>query len=546
MTKKLLAILLAVLMLSGILASCGETSSGGKSGSRKSASTESESGSGREDNETLKVLQPEPSKDEKPSATTGADDKNEPSQDKPNWNDPYAYINEYVESLAAERTFDGATFTILGRGLSENDGGYTHNGAFPMAEELIGSLENDALFNRQKALEDIFDIDIVTANVERGDYDGPGVPTALLVIDAVNAGLPTYDLVDGNISIAGKYLLEKNALMEVHELEAVDFSQSWWLNDLEDQLSMNGGLYFLAGKISTQHYSDASCILFNKRVAEDYAIEEPYEAVKSGKWTFDKMNEIASVIQGGGDTYRYMLWWGDALSFYFGAGYSITEKDSSDIPSVASSLPNEAADYIHKLGSVFGDTDISYNYLKPAAYGATSWADMEENRDMFNEEKVLFWVTDMGTIAEMRQYDVEFGILPIPKRDASQKEYISYTQAGVVSAFYVPSNVKDPTMVGYVVEGMAALSEKYLEPAYYEISLVQRGVYDMDSKEMLDIIYTTKKLDMADIFGFGDIANLIDNNCNGSKEDLAAEYASKVKIANNSVKSLLKAVVSNK
>ena len=495
MKKKLFAMILVVIMLCGALAGCGD----------------------------------------KAAETTGGGTPPPPSGD-------FAYIDNYVNNLAAEHTFGGATFTIIGRGLTENDDGYAHDGAFPMREELTGSLENDALFNRQKDLENIFDIDIVTENVDRGDYDGPSLPISLKVLDNVNAGLPTYDLVDGNISIAGKYLLEKYVLMEVHGLEAVDFSRSWWMNDLEDQLSVGGNLYFLAGKISSQHYSDPSCILFNKQVAEDYAIEEPYEIVKSGEWTFDKMNELASVIQGGGDTYRYMLWWGNGLSFYFGAGYSITTKNDKDIPEISSSLSNEAADYIHKLGSVFGDTSISYNFMIPSAYGAQTWGDMDENQDMFNDGKILFWMTGMGTVASMRQYEAKFGILPIPKENASQKEYISYTQAGSVSAFYVPANVKDPTMVGYVVEGMAALSEKYLEPAYYEKSLVQRGVYDMDSKEMLDIIYNTKKLDITDIYGFGDIVSLIDNNCNGSKEDLASGYASTAKVSNNDVKRLMKSI----
>ena len=484
MKKKLLSMVLAMIMLSGALVGCGDNS----------------------------------------AATTGG------SSGMPAGNGDYAYIDEYVKNLAAEHTFGGATFKIVGL---EN--------SFPVSEELTGSLESDALWNRQKALEDIFDIDIVTQTVDMGSYDGPSLPTALYVIDQVTAGLQEIDLVNANLSYGGKAMLEKNILMEVHGLDAVDFSRSWWLNDIEDQLSVGGNLYFLTGKIITQHYGDASCLLFNKKVVEDYNIEEPYEIVKSGEWTFDKMNEIAQQLPAEGDVYRYMMREA-GKSFFFGGGYSITTKNDKDIPEISSSLSNEAAEYINKLGSVFGDTSITVNYSKYADFGAAVPNDMDKQEDIFSDGKVLFWAVHMSTVSGMREFDAKFGILPIPKRDASQKEYISYTDAGAVNGYYVPSNVKNPTMVGYVVEGMAALSEKYIEPAYYESALVQRGVYDWDSKEMLDIIYKTKKLDIADIYGFGDVVSLVENNCNGSKADLASGYASTAKVSNNNVKSLLKAI----
>ena len=454
----------------------------------------------------------------------------------------YAYIDEYVEGLAADHTFDGATFTVVGRGLTEGDGStYNRNGAFPMVEEYTGALENDALWDRQRSLEKIFNIDIVNEQVDPGDNDGYGAPTALLVSNTVTAGIPTYDLVEGNLMTCGRLLVEKGALLDAKELDGIDLSRDWWLNDIESQLSMGGNLYFLTGKISTRHYGDAACLLFNKKVMENYSIGEPYELVETGEWTFDKMCEVAQVIPSSGDVYRIMVGGaGSSLPYYYGAGYSITEKDDEDFPAAPKALSNEQVNYINKLATVIGNTSITYNYAKYGAYGVSDPRDMEEEVGMFNRNKVLFWNTNMDRVAEMRQYEAEFGILPLPKGDASQENYISYTSAWTVSGFFVPANVKDTVMVGYVTEGMAALSEKYLEPAYYESALVQRGVYDMDSKAMLDIIYKGKKLEIADIYSLSDIVSVIDNNCNGSKEDLASSYGTSAVLTNNAVKKMKK------
>lgn len=502
--KKIIALAVAAVMVGGMLASCGDKStetSGTASSGGSSVGTSSGTGEAETD---------------------------------------FTYIHEYVDSLAEEHKYNGATFTLVGRGMGDDqDGNYNRNGAFPAVEEYNGVLENDALWDRQRTLEQKFNIDIVTQKMERGEYDGPGTPTALLVIDHITAGLNDIDLVDGNLNVCGRTMLEKNVLMEVGELEGIDLSRDWWLNDIYDQLSIGGNLYFLSGKICSTYYNDTTCILFNKDVAKDYNIEEPYEIVKSGEWTFDKMNELAQSIPSGGDVYRYMIRWSGGLSFFFSGGYSLTEKNANDVPEIPKALPNDAVDYISKLGDVFGDTTTTYNYLKPGDFSAANWTEMTTIEEMFPGNRVLFWIDHTSSVPDMREYDVEFGILPLPKKDASQKDYISYTDSGTVSGFYVPALVRDAEMIGYVVEAMAALSEEYLEPAYYERSLRTRGTFDIESRDMLDILYKTKKLDIADIYKFGDVAELIDNNCNGSREDLASGYTVTARLAATSVKQLL-------
>ena len=152
----------------------------------------------------------------------------------------------------------------------------------------------------------------------------------------------------------------------------------------------------------------------------------------------------------------------------------------------------------------------------------------------------------MGTASDMREKDVEFGIIPVPKSDASQENYIGFESAWGVSGFFVPYNLNDEEMVGYVTEAMAALSEKYLEPTYYDRALVKGSVYDQESKEMLDIIYHSGVIDLADTYQWGTsgqpVVKLIDNNAIGFSANLASAYGGNARIANRNISLLLKLV----
>ncbi len=451
--------------------------------------------------------------------------------------DDFAYIDSYVKSLSAEHNFDGAVFNIIGR---EEQG-------FPVNEEITGEPKNDALYRRQLDLESAFNIDIDNENVDPGDNDGAGVPTAEKVFNDVNGGLNTYSLVEGNLMTCGQVMLNQKVLSTVDNIEGFDFDNSWWLNDIEDQLSVGGHLFFLTGKINPSHYGDPAALLFNKKIVEDYGVDDPYAIVKAGEWTLDKMNEIASKIPAGGDVYRYMVGSSNGLGFYAGGGFTVSERDSEGKPVVPESLSAEATSYIESIAKLLGDSSITFNYTIPTNYSYSNGGDMPDNREVFTDGKTLFWAVGMDRAAEMRNYDVEFGILPMPKRDASQKNYVALSSAWSVSGYFVPANVKDETMVGYVTEAMAALSEKYLEPAFYDEALVKGSVYDLESKEMLDLLYHAKMLDLADTYhwgGDGDAAvvKVIDNNAIGKTQNLSSSYGPSARMANRHIAQLLRTI----
>ena len=50
-----------------------------------------------------------------------------------------------------------------------------------------------------------------------------------------------YDIIICNIMIGGTNMLIDGTIRPVDDLPALNFSKSWWLNDLEEQLSIGEG-----------------------------------------------------------------------------------------------------------------------------------------------------------------------------------------------------------------------------------------------------------------------------------------------------------------
>ena len=247
------------------------------------------------------------------------------------------------------------------------------------------------------------------------------------------------------------------------------------------------------------------------------------------------MTEIASAISGG-DIRRYMI--GSGTSLYFGAGYTISEKDEDDNPVIPKTLSAAEINYIDKLSAVFSDRSMIYDKNLN-----NKNLDDFYDREVFENGQVLFWFDATWRANDMREYDVEFGILPIPKESRDQANYISLSGDRAV---YFSKNLKDPEMTEVITEAMAALSEKYLEPAFYEKALKGRSTYDTDSRRVLDILYNSKAIDLALVYNWGELSEVISDATLGYNDSYVSSYNSSARLANNQIKSLLKTVNANK
>ena len=123
--------------------------------------------------------------------------------------------------------------------------------------------------------------------------------------------------------------------------------------------------------------------------------------------------------------------------------------------------------------------------------------------------------------------DIEFGILPYPKMDEAQENYItsSHDTANVGA---IPMTCGKADTMGAVLEVLARESAEDVVPAYYETALKVKYARDDQSSRMLDII----RYNISEVFpiAFGNYCNNLplgyafSNPLTGKKTDFVSNY----------------------
>ena len=344
------------------------------------------------------------------------------------------------------------------------------------------------------------------------------------------------------INDAVKNLSTEGMLMELHNVPYMDLSKPWYDQNANEQLSIEGKLFATAGDMILMDNEATLCVLFNKKLAEDYALEGFYEMVKNGKWTIDKMTEFSKLtakdLDGDGTMGAKDQWGniGEPLNTYalmVACDAIAVKKNKDDVP--VFDVQNEHF-YDAFTKAVTLNRDDKVTMFSENFKAADVWADIID--PAFTEGRVLFNTAGLVRVTVFRAMETNFGILPLPKYDESQKEYNSMVSIGCANSIAIPATA-DAERCGAVIEALSAEGYYTLTPAYYDIVLKTKNARDDASSEMLDIIFDNRIFDIAYMFDWGGIIGSI----NGLKTDgkISSTIDSKLKAAEKELEKTLTA-----
>ena len=433
---------------------------------------------------------------------------------------------DYLESLE-KKDFGGADFVI-----------YAHEAeAFPNlgSGELNGDVLNDALYNREKDIGDLYNVNIIDKGIsDRGQLKND-------VQNCVLAGDEAYQLIMTSMADGINTLMPNGILYDLASLPHLELSNEWWNQNLNRNLNFSGHIYTATGAICRVYYNTPIVTVFNQRLAEDYGYGNLYDIVESGAWTIDRFAEFMKVgtedingdsVMNDADRYALLLDEEDGKALFVSAGGRLTEidKDGGYYLDLASERNLSILD---KIVKVFGDRSNSYFV---ASLDAT-------NEKMFMESRATFLLISMGNvISHFRDMKDDYGIIPMPKLDESQDDYITYGNPWFACGVAVPANCSTPDMTGFVMEALAYISYRDVVPAIYDITLREKLTRDEKSKVMLDLIYRDIYFDLNSIYNFGNSANSLRQAAVGSsKTEFATTYAGIKSSAETALKNILDA-----
>ena len=295
---------------------------------------------------------------------------------------------------------------------------------------MTGDVVDDAIFDSFRAVEEQLNVKI--ANVKRlGHTQDHRSDYMNHITSTILAGDDEYDWVDLMIGNSPT-LMNQGIFIDIAQNEYIDLDKPYYLDGLMDQCAIDGKLFFVSGDASLGYMKCAFCMYFNQRLMNEFKIENPYELVDSGKWTLDKLSEIATKaaqdINGDG---KYDL--EDKLGFVVHEsnhpkGFRIStdsvmyKKDSNGEWKFTYGSERDEA-IVNKLYKLFFVDE------GPCFSGVTnSIPDQLETYNKFSDKfrsgDIFIMTAEMDdSVAQLRNMKDDYGILPYPKYDESD-EYL--------------------------------------------------------------------------------------------------------------------------
>lgn len=407
-------------------------------------------------------------------------------------------------------TFDGEDFGVLYRFDA-----WSYSVPDIFVDELTGDVWNDATYNRNIKMEDIYKFTF--AKYPSGD------PATAFKTDILG-GLRTYDVMLDQMTTVLPMALE-NYCYDWNELTYVNTDDPWFDKNIQNDLSVGNKLYLMSGNVSISPGFVSRFLYFNKGLMEDYNLTAPYDLVREGKWTIDEMIKMVTTVSkdvNGDGLYTVEDEFGLLTEkpdfFLIGCGVQYTSKDENDRPFV--DCVNEhtitAMEKIHELMDAPNAT-LSYE-AAAAGQNMSGYDHMWDfvRRAYYTTDHFLFVQIDSGAAPGFADMDPGYGVLPNPKLTEEQDGYYHLVDQ-YSCAWAIPSDNDEIEKTDILFTAWNFMSDEAVE-AYYEKTLKHKRMDSPDDAEMLDIIRTNTRYELSLIvdLGIGNVISVAYKNSTGS------------------------------
>ncbi|MCL2816344.1 MAG: hypothetical protein FWD23_17255, partial [Oscillospiraceae bacterium] len=380
-------------------------------------------------------------------------------------------------------------------------------------ESETGEVLNDAVYKRNQAVEEKYNVEIkVTPNTD---------PNATIQ-KSIKAGDDDYQIIQEKLVFMSATLAPQNFLLDLKSVLSLNLDAPWYNQNAIKDLSINNKITTLGGDITISDKSGVIMTVFSKKLSLQYGLENLYNTVKDGKWTLDKMYEIiiqtTADLNGDGKLTFKDDQWGLACEDYagwmfaIGSGNRLAALDENGLPYITCLDEKNINDY-ERIKKILYEKDGRTNVTTPEDHVLT-----------FAENRAFFSVDMLSSITMLRSMEEDFGIIPVPKQDETQKDYITSISPWVSRFIAIPSTCGNPETVGAVIDAMSRESVNTVVPAYYNNLLDQKIARDEESIDMLKQIFSSVIYDIGSVFSWGQIWDEQMRFIQGKKEDYAGYY----------------------
>lgn len=352
--------------------------------------------------------------------------------------------------------------------------------------ETNGESLNDSQYDAVRKLEDTMGIKWVENNVHLQNEMPDRIRQLVL------AGDDEYDIIYQSNSQNYYEFTSQNYYYNLCDYSGIQLEKPWWLGSFNELMTVNGKLYAALGYSHLCTIDAASGLTFNQSMMEKLNLELPFDSVKNGSWTIEKLItycKSAADLNGDED----FTWkadgscvWGLSVPRNIGAnrlenfGQSIIINENGRLKLNAGS--ERFYDGCTMLSKLFSANDGSVCLAhfsgddKPDSYIG-----------IFENQRALFGMSEVAKSGRLRKLDFDFGVLPFPKLDEEQDRYyasLSFPACGVA----IPTTCQTPERSAIVGDAINYIFYKDVWPVFRSVTLEQKNMRNEESIEMLDVI----------------------------------------------------------
>ena len=404
-----------------------------------------------------------------------------------------------------EGSYDGYVFTFLN--------GTSNYAITTIVPEATTDTVDAALFARNSYVKEKLKVEIVES---LQNYD---------VVKSTMASLTSsndfeYDAVYNSVYLQTA-LAQSGTYLSTDDVDKyLNFNKPWWFKDVMDSIAIDDKGFEIYGDLQLMYYDSIWGMAFNQQDFIDNKQTFPYELVRSGEWTLAEMEKImkATYQKPGSDHYAIVGHKDLISAMMVAADFELVSQDDEDILKVFEDEEYFVNVYTAIMNTFFTSNGpdkmnmIIADYAS-AAYKSGIFQQLKDDgfQKWFIQGKGTFMGGTIGDLRQVRASEFSYGIVPLPKIDEDQEQYVSMV-VSYAASLGIPAATPNLERACTILENMAAYSYKLVRYEYYDVVVQGRTVRDNDSIEMLDIIFghtelgkTKLEIDMLYSIGIMDV-----------------------------------------
>ncbi len=382
-------------------------------------------------------------------------------------------------------------------------------------------------------------------------YCVPDVTVA--VTEAVQTSLDVYDAAMPFMGDCTA-MAQKGMLYDLKQFgNYIHLDAPWWDQSANRTLSVANKLYFTTGDISIMQKVCSNAIAFNKTLYQDACYGtygDLYEQVRAGNWTVDLMYEMGKMATRDSDGVPGMTYqdtWGlcgssgNVIGLYLSSGETLIGKDSQDCPVIAIGSTQRSLSYVQKLlGMLQSGNEWFLSVETLRGQVDYIWKTAVE---IFGGNRALFFGCAFSGVKKLRMYPVEFGLVPMPKAEQQQEGYFTPGGGYYSYGFCIPKGVRNPEFSAYMAEMLCCYAKNTITYAYYDVTLKGRDSQDEESWEMLDqyIFHDNIVYDLGSLYDFGGVSSMVTDLAKENSDAIVSALDAKRDAINAAIAACLEA-----